>query len=142
MVAKTKINRRINRRQWNATELDAELDDPSSPHARVLRKLLRLIELRKEQPAFHPNATQFTLHLGDQVFAFWRQSNDRRRSVFCLHNVSGEEQRIPLASINLIGTEDWFDLISGDSLESEAAELVLAPHQSVWIANRRKYLPY
>lgn len=142
MVAETKINRRINRHQWNVSELDAELDDPASPHARVLRNLLRLIELRKEQAAFHPNATQFTLHLGDQVFAFWRQSNDRRRSVFCLHNVSDEEQRIPLTSVNLIGTEDWFDLISGDSLESDAVELVLAPYQSLWIANRRKHLPY
>lgn len=139
---RTGINRRINRRQWKADDLREELENEESPHASVLKKLLRLIQLRKEQPAFHPNATQFTLHVGEQVFAFWRQSWDRRRNVFCLHNVSDEEQRIPVATMNLIGTEDWFDLISGDSLDEEAAEIVLAPYQSVWLANRRKHLPY
>lgn len=139
---KTGIKRRINRRQWDGEELREELNREDSPHASVLKKLLRLIELRKEQAAFHPNATQFTLHLGEQVFAFWRQSWDRRRHVFCLHNISNEEQVIPITTMNLIGTEDWFDLISGDSLAEEATEITLSPYQSVWLANRRKHLPY
>ncbi len=141
-VSETGVNRHINRRQWDADELGAILDDGLSPHARLLKQLLRLIELRKNQPAFHPNATQFTLHLGDQIFAFWRQSVDRRRNVFCLHNVSGQEQRISVASINLVVTEDWFDLISGETLEPEVMEIVLSPYQSYWLANRRKHLPY
>ncbi len=141
-VINSGINRRINRRQWKANDLNDELDDESSSHARVLRKLLHLIGLRREQTAFHPNATQFTLHMGDQVFAFWRQSIDRRNSIFCLNNVSGEEQRIPVASINLISTEEWLDLISGDVLEDEQGEIILAPYQCVWLANRRKHLPY
>jgi len=141
-VINSGINRRINRRQWKANDLNDELDNESSPHARVLRKLLHLIGLRREQTAFHPNATQFTLHMGDQVFAFWRQSIDRRNSIFCLNNVSGEEQRIPVASINLISTEEWLDLISGDVLEDEQGEIILAPYQCVWLANRRKHLPY
>ena len=117
-------------------------NDTDSHHARILEELLRLIEIRKSQAAFHPNATQFTLHLGEQVFAFWRQSMDRRNNVFCIHNVSGEEQRIPVSSINLIATEDWIDLLSGKDLEAEASEIVLKPYQSVWLANRRKHLPY
>lgn len=141
-VINSGINRRINRRQWKADDLNDELDNESSPHARVLRKLLHLISLRREQTAFHPNATQFTLHMGDQVFAFWRQSIDRRNSIFCLNNVSGEEQRIPVASINLISTEEWLDLISGDVLEDEQGDIILAPYQCVWLANRRKHLPY
>jgi len=141
-VAETGVRRHINRRQWDADVLREELDREGSPHASVLKKLLVLIQLRKEQPAFHPNATQFTLHVGDQVFAFWRQSWDRRRNVFCLHNVSDEEQRISVATMNLIGTEDWFDLISGESLAEDASEVTLAPYQSLWLANRRKHLPY
>ena len=141
-VVTSGINRRINRRRWKASELEKELGDEDSPHARVLEKLLHRIQLRKEEPAFHPNATQFTLHLGNKIFAFWRQSMDRRSNVFCLNNVSSEEQRIPLASINLISTEEWLDLISGDVLDEEAGDIVLAPHQCVWLANRRKHLPY
>ena len=138
---RTKHNRHINRHQWDANKLDAFLNDTDSHHARILGELLRLIEIRKSQAAFHPNATQFTLHLGEQVFAFWRQSMDRRNNVFCIHNVSGEEQRIPVSSINLIATEDWIDLLSGKELEAEASEIVLKPYQSVWLANRRKHLP-
>ncbi len=141
-VIQSGINRRINRRQWKADELNTELDDENSPHANVLKKLLHRIGLRQEQRAFHPNATQFTLHMGDQIFAFWRQSMDRRSSVFCLNNVSNEEQRIPVASINLISTEEWLDLISGDILEDEEGDIILAPYQCVWLANRRKHLPY
>ena len=92
------MNRRINRHQWDADELRIELDNEKSPHASVLKKLLERIDLRREQAAFHPNATQFTLHMGDQVFSFWRQSVDRRSNIFCLNNVSGEEQRIPGSS--------------------------------------------
>jgi sucrose phosphorylase len=138
----TGINRHINRHQWQAAELTKQLDDPTSSHAHILEGLLKLIKLRKSQPAFHPNATQFTLHLGEQVFAFWRQSLDRRNNVFCLHNVSSEEQRIPVATMNLIATEDWFDLISGWELTDETPEIVLSPYQCVWLANRRKHLPY
>ena len=141
-VAESGINRHINRRKWDAAELDELLDDPTSPHAEVLEGLLKLIRLRKSQPAFHPNATQFTLHLGEQVFAFWRQSLDRRNNVFCLHNVSGEEQHIPVATMNLVATEDWIDLISGMELEEDVPEIVLAPYQCIWLANRRKHLPY
>jgi sucrose phosphorylase len=136
------MSRRINRRKWKADDLRVELDNERSPHASVLKKLLDRIDLRREQAAFHPNATQFTLHMGDQVFAFWRQSVDRRSNVFCLNNVSGEEQRIPVASINLISTEDWLDLISGDVLEEKEGDIVLTPYQCIWLANRRKHLPY
>ena len=62
--------------------------------------------------------------------------------MFCLHNVSSKVQRISVASINLVVTEDWFDLISGETLEPEVMEIVLAPYQGYWLANRRKHLPY
>ncbi|HBE96311.1 MAG TPA: alpha-amylase, partial [Verrucomicrobiales bacterium] len=139
---RTNHNRHINRHQWNADELDCFLNDSESHHARVLARMLGLIEIRKSQPAFHPNATQFTLHLGDEIFAFWRQSVDRRNNVFCIHNISQYKQEIPVSSINLISTEDWIDLLSGKELEAEVSEIVLEPYQSVWLANRRKHFPY
>lgn len=134
--------RHLNRHQWNSSELDLMLDDPESSHCRVFSRLKRLIRLRKDQPAFHPNATQFTLHLGDGIFAFWRQSIDRASHVFCFHNISNQEQEISLASVNLVVTEDWFDLISGVPLELNQPELVLRPYQFVWLVNQRKHLPY
>lgn len=129
-------NRAINRRQWQESELNAKLADPGSHHHEVFYQLRRLIQLRREQPAFHPNATQFTLHLGEQIFAFWRQSIDRRQSIFCLNNISDETQSVPLSSINLIGTDKWKDLISDQFFEDMLGSITLEPYQTLWITNR------
>jgi len=129
-------NRAINRRQWQESELNAKLQDPDSHHHRVFYQLRRLIQLRREQPAFHPNATQFTLHLGDQIFAFWRQSMNRRQSIFSLNNISDETQTVPLSTINLIGTDKWKDLVSDQIFEDMLGSITLAPYQTMWITNR------
>ena len=134
-VANTGQNRSINRHRWNFEELAALLDSPYSQHHKVLTRISQLIRIRKAQPAFHPNATQFTLQLGDNLFGFWRQSLDRRQSVFCVSNVTNEEQSILLSSINLIGTDKWMDLISRDELEDVGGFLQLKPYQTVWISN-------
>jgi len=134
-VANTGQNRSINRHRWNFEELAALLDSPYSQHHKVLTRISQLIRIRKAQPAFHPNATQFTLQLGDTLFGFWRQSLDRRQSVFCVSNVTNEEQSILLSSINLIGTDKWMDLITRDELEDVGGFLQLKPYQTVWISN-------
>jgi len=136
------INRHLNRHQWDSDDLENALSDPTNPHAKILKRLSLLIELRKEQPAFHPNATQFTLHLGDALFGYWRQSLDRKQNVFCIHNINKQPQDIALSSINLVATEEWIDLISGRELEKENSLLNLAPYQCVWLVNKRKHLPY
>lgn len=131
----TNHNRAINRHIWSMDELKQLLDDPHSHHARVLTELKRLIAIRKEQPAFHPNATQFTLHLGTQVFAFWRQSIDREQSIFSINNISDLKQSITLSDINLITTDDWYDLITNDKIDESTISLELEPYQTLWLSN-------
>lgn len=128
-------NRAINRHQWDEAELNGLLQNPESHHRIVLNRLRQLIQIRRSQPAFHPNAVQFTLHLGGQVFGYWRQSMDRRQSMFCFNNVSNTEQEVQLASINLIGTDQWKDIISGELIEEGQTSLKLAPYQSMWVTN-------
>ncbi len=41
-----------------------------------------------------------------------------------------------LADINLIGTDQWWDLISGEPIEDLSGCLMLKPYQAVWLANR------
>lgn len=129
-------NRAINRRQWQEGELNAKLADPTSHHYQVFYQLRHLIKVRREQPAFHPNATQFTLHLGDEIFAFWRQSMDRQQSIFCLNNISSQPQALLLSSINLIGTDEWKDLISERMYDDMLASVTLEPYQTLWLTNR------
>lgn len=135
-VANTGQNRSINRRRWDLSELEALLDSPYSQHHKVLTRLSQLIRVRKAQPAFHPNATQFTLQLGNQIFGYWRQSLDRKQSVFCISNISDEEQSVLLSDINLIGTDNWIDLITRQEIALSSSFLQMKPYQTLWISNQ------
>jgi sucrose phosphorylase len=136
-VAATGHKRSINRTQWDEDELNAQLADPKNRHALVLGQMKKLIEIRQAQPAFHPNAAQYTLHTGDQVLAWWRQSMDHKQTVYCLHNVSKQAQAILLASINLTGAAVWTDLLSGEDYPIDGL-VTLTPYQTVWLSNLPK----
>ena len=135
-VDKTGVKRAINRHRWDYNDLRARLDDPSSVQARVLAEMKARIKVRTAQPAFHPNATQFTLQLGEAIFGVWRQSAARDQSIFALHNVTDQPVEVPLISINLIHGETWRDLLSGTDIDTSASHLTLAPYQCLWISNR------
>ena len=136
-VENTGHNRAINRHQWALDELTGLLNDAKSQHARCLQAIKQLIDTRQGQPAFHPNATQFTLNCGRSIFGFWRQSPDRAQSIFCLYNVTPTSTTIAAASLNLVGSDSWRDLISGETVDlfSENPTIELAPYQAVWLTN-------
>ena len=135
-VANTGQNRSINRKRWEWDDLQALLNSPYSQHHKVLTRLSQLIRIRKAQPAFHPNATQFTLQLGNHIFGYWRQSLDRKQSIFCISNVSDETQSIQLSDINLIGTDNWIDLVTRQEISLSTSVIQLAPYQVLWISNQ------
>lgn len=132
----THHNRSINRHRWVESALYQALDDDNLHHGKVLSSLKSLLDIRINQRAFHPNATQFTLHLGLQLFGFWRQSLDRKQSIFCVSNVTNQPLTLPLSELNLIVTEEWVELISGMKITELTQEIVLTPYQTVWISNK------
>lgn len=133
-VERRGMNRAINRHRWDYPALQERLSEPGSDQTQVLGEMLRRLRLRAAQPAFHPNATQLTLQLDDRLLGVWRQSLDRRQSVFALHNVSEESVEIDAWQLNLIDDEDWRDLLSGEAVAPDG-RLTLAPYQVRWIAN-------
>ncbi|MEE4143467.1 MAG: sugar phosphorylase, partial [Halieaceae bacterium] len=138
-VENTGHYRAINRHQWNYDELETLLADANSMHHRVFARLKALLALRRAQAAFHPNATQFTLHLGTALFGYWRQSLDRRQCIFCISNISPQPQPLALSDVNLTDTEQWIDLLGGAQVDSTAEVLELRPYQSVWLSNAPGY---
>lgn len=134
-VEHTNHNRAINRHQWDHDELEKQLATELSQHHQVFERIKALIKLRAQQSAFHPNATQFTLQIGQQLFGFWRQSMDRKQSIFCIANISDQTQELCLSDINLIVTDEWHDLISGDAYTSLDQVLSVKPYQVLWISN-------
>ena len=135
LLSETGQNRAINRHKWDADALRKVLGDSSSHHAQVFKGIKKLIKIRSRQPAFHPNATQFTLQLGEHVFGFWRQSIDRVQSIFALYNITNEEQVVALSGLNLIDMDEWVDLITCKPITDLRGKVVLSPYQVLWISN-------
>jgi sucrose phosphorylase len=136
-VKQTGHNRTINRYQWDYDKLENHLRDRTSPQAIVLQELSRLIQIRRQQNAFHPNATQYTLHPGNKsLFAFWRQSMARDQSIFSVHNLTDQVQELRLSDLNLVCVDPWCDLISGQCFDDIYAVIYLQPYQSMWITNK------
>ena len=135
-VEKRGMNRAINRHRWDYPDLRERLEDPTTQQAQILGALSERLRIRAEQPAFHPNATQFTLTLVDQIHGVWRQSLDRHQSIFALHNVSDETVMVDPLSMNLIDDEHWVDLLSGEVIDLSAEAFEMAPYQCRWITNR------
>ena len=136
-VAMTGSFRSINRHHWGYHALVELLGDDKSHYGRVFTAMKRLISIRTGQSAFHPNATQFTLHLGEQIFGFWRQGLNRRQSIFCLNNISDKPAVLLLSDLNLISTHQWSDLLSGNVFDDLHATVEIAPYQSIWLSNEK-----
>lgn len=134
-VNRTGHNRSINRRQLDYDEIGGKLADPETVEAQVFKRLLNLVDIRKKQLAFHPNAVQFTLALPEGLFGIWRQSLDRKQSIFAVTNVTKEIKTLSLADVNLIAGDLWWDLISGQSITDIEGGFSLSPYQTVWISN-------
>jgi sucrose phosphorylase len=136
-VEATGRNRSINRHKWNYNELGKRLHNSKSPQSIVLKEMCRRIKIRRQQSAFHPNATQYTLHpLNKSIFMFWRQSLYREQSIFCINNLSDRTQKLNLSTLNLTITESWCDLLGGQIIEDIYAKFTLKPYQCAWISNK------
>lgn len=135
-LEQTGINRSINRYKWNIEDLEKDLENPHCPRSLVFREMCRRIKIRRQQGAFHPNATQYTLQLKRSLFGFWRQSITRDQSIFCIFNLSDKTQKLNLSDVNLICIDPWLDLISGEMITDIYSQFMLQPYQAVWITNK------
>jgi sucrose phosphorylase len=129
--------RSINRRTWQLDELEGLLADSGTPNHIVFQELRRLLRIRRHQPAFHPDAAQDLLSLGDAWFAFRRTSRDGQQVVLAISNLTDRPQTVSLAAQtrHCPGCH-WIDLLR-DGLEIDPTrEQILRPYQTLWLAKR------
>ncbi|GIR62899.1 MAG: sucrose phosphorylase [Alphaproteobacteria bacterium] len=134
---KTGIKRNINRFKWDFSDLSKKLKNKNSLENIIYSKILKIISLRQKQIAFHPNATQYTLTLGNKLFGVWRQSIDRSQNIFAITNISSVVRELKLSKINLFENQLWFDLLKPDESLNNLKILKLKPFQTVWISNKK-----
>src|SRR5262249_22647140 len=130
-VRRSGWKRDINHQHRAIGQLERELADQSKESAQVFSRYARLIALRREQPAFHPSASQRILTVHPQVFAIQRGPREGQ-TVLALHNVSGDVQACDWTRIGVAGRYSWVDVISGRHFTAEQ-RLALDPYEVVWL---------
>ena len=123
--------RTINRRKWDAAELERLLDRRDTAQAQVFAALRHLLEVRGRQPALHPEAAQTVVDIGTGVFAVERRAPGQ--TLVALHNVTDREQAVSTAI--LPEANRWRDLVAGRAHPASVRELRLAPYQVAWLSD-------
>lgn len=134
-VSRTGVARSINRAALSYDDVCADLDQPESTSAQIFKRLSTLLRLRRQQPAFHPNAPQSTLDLADTLFGIRRSSKDGRQTLFAIHNLTNAQQVLDLEELGFDPAERWHELLSGRDL-SGTESLSLESYGIAWISNR------
>ena len=134
-VKETGHNRTINRKKWKSEELETLLEDEESNSGEIFEWYTRVLRRRASCPAFHPDASQKVIELGDEIFAFERRSLDGSQVIICLFNFLPHEvksnQKQTLASYLSNGSVK--DLISGGEFSFDNESFALRPYQALWL---------
>ncbi|MBE0401249.1 sugar phosphorylase [Halomonas sp. FME1] len=125
--------RSINRRRWQRSELDLLLDSPSTPTHDVFHTLNRLLDQRRQEPCFHPNAAQRTLASAPELLAVERGPLADGRRLLALYNVTDTPFALENggeAIIQTLGRHTWQALDSDNPWNVEGA---LSPYAVRWL---------
>ena len=125
-------NRDVNRYRWNNTNLLNKLKNNKSKQYIFYKNITDLLEIRRKQSAFHPNAFRQTINLGPKIFCFKRVGLDKKQTIICITNLSSEIKQTTF-NINL---SNWRDLINLNFKFKKTKILELQPFQTLWLSNR------
>lgn len=128
-MEKTGRARSINRRKFERAELEAILDDTQCVSSHVYRGYCQLLDVRIQQPAFHPDAGQTVIaHDNPAVVAFSRTSQTGDQTIWCVTNVSGSTQSASIVEL----PNATSDLLTGSEV-SHNGTLELAEWETLWL---------
>ena len=101
--------------------------DPKSVISRIYQGMLRLIQLRHQNPAFNHAAIEIAETGNQHVFGFF--SNHEQYSVFVLANFSEQEQVLEARRLRMLGLrKTMVDLYAGRTITA-TQELKMEPYQ-------------
>jgi amylosucrase len=108
--------------------------DPNSPHGQIFTELVRLINLRKQQPAIYGNETEFVETGNGHLFGYVRHDGGHR--LFVVANFSEHPQEMNADQLRVYGPGyNFTDIIIGQTLTADRS-LRLEPYQYMWLVAR------
>ena len=131
-VERTGMTRSVNRRKWDMSELQSRICDLASETCQVFTLYTRILELRRQQHAFHPDAAQQIYQIDERVFCLERISRDQRQRILVLANLSSQDVAIDLSDLprNLSRREELLGL---NTPLFDLDRLQLQPYAVFWL---------
>ncbi|MFL3489338.1 sugar phosphorylase, partial [Citrobacter cronae] len=123
-VEKLGYNRAINRKKYHIRQIETELADETCLRHAIYHELSRLIVLRRNNKAFHPDS-DFKINSVTPAVMQIKRTAETGEEITGLFNISAQTQTIN------IDIENGFDLISEESISGK--ELTLHAWQVMWI---------
>ena len=124
-------NRDVNRYRWNLKNITSKLKNNESKQSIFYNKLCYLLNIRRKQKAFHPNATRLNLNFGPKIYGFKRISKDRKQTIICITNISSQKQKIKVHKENL----KFRNLMNSKTKIVNKQFLLLDPFETIWLTN-------
>ena len=125
-------NRDVNRYRWNFKNITNKLKNNKSKQNIFYQNICNLLNIRRKQKAFHPNALRINLNFGKKVYAFKRVSIDKKQTILCITNLSSKIQKTEISQKYL----KMKNLINSKIQIEDRKFLVLRPFETIWLSNK------
>ncbi len=124
-------NRDVNRYKWNLKNIINKLKNSRSKQSIFYNHISNLLNVRRKQKAFHPNASIYNINMGPKIFSFKRVSVDNKQTIICISNLSSKVQNIKIKKFY----HNWKNLI-GPKIEIQKNVVILKPFEIIWLSNK------
>ena len=124
-------NRDVNRYKWNYKNITKKLSDKNSKQSIFFKNLRKLLDVKKNQKAFHPNAKRLNINLGSKIFCFKRISLDKKQTIISITNCSSVNQYPRLGK----KYSKWKNIINSQINFIDDKTLKLKPFETIWLSN-------
>jgi glycosidase len=133
-VLKTGRYRTINRKKWEYDELISKIGREDSTSSYIFKRFRELMDIRKQESAFHPFGKQRVHNAGSDFFILERISPDGSDKVLVICNLTSEENQLDLGEhgISVDGATKYPNLLKeGGTVKSGKA--LLEAYGVIWI---------
>jgi len=94
---------------------------------------MRIIRIRKIQPAFHPDSHQSILESDEAFFIVIRKSLHPRQTIYSISNLKNSQQQFSPKNLN-VPEEYSIDLLTNVKYATSDTTILLQPYQTLWLS--------
>ena len=124
-------NRDVNRYRWNELNILKRMKNKKTKEHYIFETFKHLLNIRKKQKAFHPNALRTNINLGNNFFCIKRVSLDKKQTILCLTNLTSKLQNTKINK----RFNKFKNLIDPNSKFQNLNSINIKPFETIWLSN-------